>query len=153
MLKRLHRSFKGIDLDKSGSLSLSELKALPQLANNPLVEFVFRAFDADKNGVVDFAEFVSWLDMFIMQLEDIEKRYQFIFDIYDMDGDGFISNGDLYTSLRIMVGDNLQPKQLQQLVDRTILQGDTTRDGKLTYQEWRRMVSDTAVHERLILDL
>ena len=35
-----------------------------------------------------------------------------------------------------MVGDNLTEIQLQQLVDRTILQGDKDKDGKLNYKEF-----------------
>ena len=53
-----------------------------------------------------------------------------------MNNDGFISNGDLFTILKIMVGNNLSDTQLQQLVDRTILQGDKDKDGKLNYSEF-----------------
>lgn len=41
-----------------------------------------------------------------------------------MDKDGFISNGELFTVLKMMVGNNLTDLQLQQLVDRTIIKAD-----------------------------
>ena len=41
--------------------------------------------------------------------------------IYDMDNDGFVSNGELFQVLKMMVGNNLKDTQLQQIVDKTIL--------------------------------
>ena len=40
------------------------------------------------------------------------------FKIYDMDKDGFISNGELFQVLKMMVGSNLKDSQLQQIVDK-----------------------------------
>lgn len=50
-----------------------------------------------------------------------------------MDGDGFISNGELFQVLKMMVGDNLNEVQLQQIVDKTILEADVDRDGKIRF--------------------
>ena len=58
------------------------------------------------------------------------------FKIYDINQDGFISNGELFTVLRMMVGNNLKEVQLQQIVDKTILQFDTDGDGKISYEEF-----------------
>ena len=41
--------------------------------------------------------------------------------IYDMDNDGFVSNGELFQVLKMMVGNNLKDTQLQQIVDKTII--------------------------------
>ena len=38
--------------------------------------------------------------------------------------DGYISNGDLFQVMKMMVGDNLGDSQLQQLVDRQIVIAD-----------------------------
>ena len=38
-----------------------------------------------------------------------------------MDKDGYISNGELFQVLKMMVGNNLKETQLQQIVDKTIL--------------------------------
>ena len=45
----------------------------------------------------------------------------------DIDKDGFISNGELFQVLKVMVGDNLQDTQLQQIVDKTIIYADEVR--------------------------
>lgn len=55
---------------------------------------------------------------------DEEKKIEFAFKIYDIDEDGYITNGELFTVLKMMVGQNLTDLQLQQLVDRTIIKAD-----------------------------
>ena len=56
-----------------------------------------------------------------------------IFRIYDMDNDGYISNGELFQVLKMMVGSNLKDTQLQQIVDKTILFADKV-NLDITYQ-------------------
>jgi len=73
--------------------------------------------------------------------------------MYDVNNDGYISNGDLFKILKIMVGNNLTDTQLQQLVDRTILQGDKDKDGKLSYEEFVMMVKSSNIGEKLSVDL
>lgn len=124
-IKRLFRKFKKLDVDKSGTLSVGEFLAIPELEHNPLVNRVVHTFDIDKSGEVDFREFVSSLSVFAThEAHGKEQKYKFTFRVYDVDNDGFISNADLYHVLKAMVGSNLNDVQLQQLVDRTILQGD-----------------------------
>lgn len=55
------------------------------------------------------------------------------FKIYDMDRDGYISNGELFQVLKMMVGNNLKDAQLQQIVDKTIIYADKDRDGKISF--------------------
>lgn len=57
-----------------------------------------------------------------------------------MDGDGFISNGELFQVLKMMVGDNLTDVQLQQIVDKTILEGNTIdKSGRISYPEFKKV--------------
>ena len=58
------------------------------------------------------------------------------FSIYDIDQDGFISNGELFQVLKTMVGNNLTDKQLQEIVDKTILYADKDGDGKISFKEF-----------------
>ncbi len=69
------------------------------------------------------------------------------FAIYDMDGDGYLSNGDLFKCLKMLVGDNLNDIQIQQLVDRTIIQADEDLDGKISYDEFVNAVKDMKMGE------
>lgn len=65
------------------------------------------------------------------------------FKVYDMDRDGYISNGELFLVLKMMVGNNLKDGQLQQIVDKTIMEADKDGDGKLSFEEFQIMVAQT----------
>jgi len=106
-IKRLARRFKKLDLDGSGSLSIDEFMSLPELQQNPLVQRVIDIFDTDGNGEVDFKEFIQGISQFSVK-GDKETKLRFAFKIYDMDRDGYISNGELFQVLKMMVGNNLK---------------------------------------------
>lgn len=43
---------------------------------------------------------------------DEKEKMRFAFDIYDIDKDGHISNGELFTVMKMMVGNNLNDHQV-----------------------------------------
>ena len=53
-LRRLSRSFRKLDSDGSGTLSVKEFMDLPELHNNPLARRVIDLFDTNNDGEVDF---------------------------------------------------------------------------------------------------
>ena len=54
-IEKLSKRFKKLDLDNSGSISVTEFKTvLPELMDNPLVPRVITIFDTDGNGELDF---------------------------------------------------------------------------------------------------
>ncbi|KAL6443409.1 hypothetical protein ACFW04_002929 [Cataglyphis niger] len=109
--------------------------SLPELQQNPLVQRVIDIFDADGNGEVDFKEFIHGVSQFSVK-GDKESKLRFAFRIYDMDNDGYISNGELFQVLKMMVGNNLKDTQLQQIVDKTILFADKDEDGRISFEEF-----------------
>ncbi|KAK1905926.1 Calcineurin subunit B type 1, partial [Dissostichus eleginoides] len=129
-IKRLGKRFKKLDLDNSGSLSVEEFMSLPELQQNPLVQRVIDIFDTDGNG-----EFIEGVSQFSVK-GDKEQKLRFAFRIYDMDKDGYISNGELFQVLKMMVGSNLKDTQLQQIVDKTIINADRDGDGKISFEEF-----------------
>ena len=108
-------------------------------------------FDEDGNGTVDFHEFISGLSAFSAR-GNIEEKLHFAFKVYDIDRDGFISNGELFLVLKMMVGNNLKDVQLQQIVDKTIVEADKDGDGKISFEEFTHMVEATDVSRSMTLD-
>jgi serine/threonine-protein phosphatase 2B regulatory subunit len=151
-IKRLGKRFKKLDLDQSGSLSVEEFMSLPELQQNPLVQRVIEIFDTDGNGEVDFKEFIEGVSLFSVKGDKLSKL-RFAFKIYDIDRDGFISNGELFQVLKMMVGSNLKETQLQQIVDKTIINADTDGDGKISFEEFCAVVGNLDVHKKMVVDV
>jgi serine/threonine-protein phosphatase 2B regulatory subunit len=82
-----------------------------ELAQNPLVKRVIAVLDKNKDGNISFLEFVQGLNS-LSAGADQEEKLKFAFQIYDINNDGFISNGELFTVLKMMVGTNLTDVQL-----------------------------------------
>lgn len=148
---RLRKRFMKLDKDNSGTIERDEFLALPQVSSNPLATRMIAIFDEDGGGDVDFQEFVSGLSAFSSK-GNKEEKLRFAFKVYDIDRDGYISNGELFIVLKMMVGSNLKDQQLQQIVDKTIMEADLDRDGKISFEEFTKMVENTDVSMSMTLD-
>ncbi|KAI9312382.1 calcineurin subunit B [Dichotomocladium elegans] len=150
-IQRLYKRFMKLDKDNSGSIDKEEFLSIPQIANNPLASRMIAIFDEDGGGDVDFHEFIKGLSAFSARGNKTEKL-KFAFKVYDMDRDGYISNGELFLVLKMMVGNNLKDNQLQQIVDKTIMEADKDMDGKISFEEFMIMVENTDVAKQMTLE-
>lgn len=116
----------------------------------PYLSRLIAIFDEDGGGDVDFQEFVSGLSAFSSK-GNKEQKLQFAFKVYDIDRDGYISNGELFIVLKMMVGSNLKDQQLQQIVDKTIMEADLDKDGRISFEEFTKMVENTDVSMSMTL--
>merc|ERR1712168_427744 len=151
-ITKLGRRFRKLDLDNNGSISFEEFMALPELQQNPLVQRVIEIFDLDENGEIDFREFIEGMSLFSVNGDKTEKL-KFAFKVYDIDKDGLISSGELFTVLKMMVGSNLKDTQLQQIVDKTILYADQDGDGKINFEEFCSVVEPLEIHEKMTVTI
>ena len=78
---------------------------------------------------------------------------KFAFQFYDMNNDGYLSNGDLFNCLKMLVGENLTNIQIQQLTDRTLIAADRDLDGKICYDEFCEFVKDIQINELFAFDM
>ena len=99
---------------------------------------------------VDFKEFITALSVFSVKGDSVEKL-KFAFMVYDIDCDGFISNQELFQVLKMMVGTNLTDVQLQQIVDKTILEADSDRDGKISFDEFSKVLANTDLNSKMTI--
>lgn len=105
---RLYKRFVKLDKDGSGSIDTSEFMAIPQVSSNPLAHRLLDVFDSDGSGDVDFKEFLIGLSAFSQNGKQEDKLRCIIsisylikvaFKLYDIDRDGYISNGELFLVL------------------------------------------------------
>ncbi len=59
-----------------------------------ICDHVFRAFDVDCNGYVEFGEFL--LGFAICSHGDLRSRLDYAFECYDLDSNGYITEGKIY---------------------------------------------------------
>eukprot|EP00730_Choanoeca_flexa_P012786 TRINITY_DN4620_c0_g1_i2.p1 TRINITY_DN4620_c0_g1~~TRINITY_DN4620_c0_g1_i2.p1 ORF type:complete len:116 (+),score=33.22 TRINITY_DN4620_c0_g1_i2:101-448(+) len=96
------------------------------------------------------AEFIKGIALFTTD-SDRQKKLEFAFKIYDVDKDGYISNGELFYVLKLMVGNNLKDVQLQQIVDKTIIYADKDGDGRVSYDEFCAVVGGSDVASTMVV--
>ena len=102
-------------------------------------EHVFRIFDADKNGFIDFKEFL--LALYITCDGTAEEKLKAAFRMHDVDGNGIIDLDEMTTVLRAiygMMGEGssdpmfLAEERTRHIFDRM----DENKDGHLTEEEF-----------------
>src|SRR4051812_36527639 len=102
-------------------------------AVNPLCHRIIALFDTDGSDQVNFKRFVQTLSLFHPDATHAQKltgrctlRCQLhffsavLFRVYDVDGDGLISEADLFHVLKMLVGSYLEDAKLQKIVKKTI---------------------------------
>ena len=156
-LDRLRKRFQKIDTDSNGKIDKDEFMSIPGVADNPLGMRIMDVLDSDKCGKLSFDEFTNGLSIFLTANKggnNIHKneKLKFAFKIFDIDNDGYISNGELFIVLKMMIGDNVFDPDLHDLVDRTIAEADVEYDEMISFEEFVNVIKTTDVEKSLTLD-
>ena len=104
-------------------------------------EHVFRTFDTDQNGVIDFEEFL--LAMYVTSSGTAEEKLTWAFKMYDVDGNGTIDPDEMLKVVQAIYGmrreDATEPTSVADERARKIfLRMDENGDGQLTEEEFLR---------------
>ena len=104
-------------------------------------EHVFRAFDTDQNGVIDFEEFL--LAMYVTSARTAEEKLTWAFRMYDVDGNGVIDPEEMVKVVQAIYGmlreDGTEPMSTVDERARKIFHRmDENGDGQLTEEEFLR---------------
>merc|ERR1711988_924047 len=93
-------SFLEIDDDNSGLIEYPEFLKGFAIDDSPLVQKMFYVFDEDHSGNLDFYEFIKLVDKYRRMTYD--ERLSWCFQVYDLDGSGFIEKAEFYAILTDM---------------------------------------------------
>ncbi|PIA25566.1 hypothetical protein AQUCO_11100023v1 [Aquilegia coerulea] len=135
-IKGLQQMFNNMDTDRSGTITLEELKAglsrLGSKLTEPEIQQLMDAADVDQSGSIDYIEFIT-ATMHRHRLEKEENLYK-AFQYFDKDGSGLITRDELKHAMsEYGMGD-------EATIDEVINDVDTDKDGHINYEEFVAMM-------------
>ncbi|KAF2076109.1 hypothetical protein CYY_002571 [Polysphondylium violaceum] len=143
-LKTLYKQFKKDS--PSGNIDKIEFKEIMTqmgIADQFIQNLLFGVFDKNKDGTINFQEFVCGLSAITRGTP--EEKIEFAFSLYDIDGNGYISKLEMESILESMYrivgtlvtcsGKRFDP---QELIDEFFDKMDENGDGLISLEEYKR---------------
>ena len=118
-IKKCHKKFSGLDKDKKGFVSITDLVTIPEIENNPLRYHIAQYMsNNNENEAISFEAFIKVIDIFKNNKTD--RQYKFMYDLFDFDKDGKISSEDMLINFKLLLGNSLNEEQIKEIVEKTI---------------------------------
>ncbi|KAK3095230.1 hypothetical protein FSP39_011905 [Pinctada imbricata] len=118
----------------------------PQGDSSAYAHYVFNTFDHDRNGCINFEEFVMGLS--VLSRGSFQERLQWAFSLYDINGDGLITKEemlDIVSAIYDMMGRFSEPmideSSAREHVDRVFQNaGNPQQDNKTRLQHQQQNI-------------
>uniref|UniRef100_A0A8C8SID2 Guanylyl cyclase-activating protein 1 n=1 Tax=Pelusios castaneus TaxID=367368 RepID=A0A8C8SID2_9SAUR len=125
----------------SGQLTLHEFKQFFGLKNlspasNKYIEQMFETFDFNKDGYIDFMEYVAALSLVLKG--KVEQKLRWYFKLYDVDGNGCIDRGELLNIIKAIRAINRCDETMtaEEFTNMVFDKIDINGDGELSLEEF-----------------
>lgn len=99
---------------------------------------MFRLFDANSDGILEFRDFCNGLA--ILQKGTKQEKLEFLFELFDLNGDKFIDKTEftwLVTWQYKVMGFHDYDDMVSTAVDVAFTEFDVDHDGRLSFQEFQ----------------
>ena len=136
---KLRKIFESLDKDHNGAIDKSELleqyqKFFPGTTQNQLkiINTFLESADVNNNGKIDYAEFLTTMNLGNKELG--EKTLKEVFDFYDYNKNGSIEASDIK---EIFEYTGLSDKEIHEMLDDVDLNGDR----EISFEEFYKLIT------------
>lgn len=151
-IRHLYMRFRKLDRGRKGVVTVDDLNMIPELSTNPLGPRIVELFDEEHSGHINFRTFLERMSVFSGH-SGREPKLAFLFRVWDVDGDGYVSQGDMEATLKSMAGSKLPPAAIGEVVRRTLAAADMDGDGKLTRHEFEVAMGGSTIGSTLAIPM
>ncbi|GAB6033791.1 Kv channel-interacting protein 4 [Chamberlinius hualienensis] len=150
--KELQHMYRGFKQEcPSGIVSEETFKGIyaqffPQGDSSQYAHYVFKSFDHDQSGQLNFEDFVVALS--VLSRGSLSEKLQWAFHLYDINGDGFITKDEMHNivnSIYDLMGKCTEPviedATTREHVERVFERLDLNKDGVVTLEEFMDSLS------------
>jgi len=147
-IRRLYDKFRRVDKDNSNTLSVEEFMNLPQFKLNPLAFRLAQLLDPKETGAITFRDFVHCMSSLSPHAPS-ELKMKLAFQIYDVDGDGGISESDLAEMIKTLTStSNVTEDQIAQVVENVFTELSLT-SSSIPFEEFAKVVAGSDLDSHL----
>ena len=111
------------------------MKSLGQNPSDAELQDMIAEVDDDGSGEIEFEEFCEMMARKMNEC-DVEEELKQAFDMFDTDGNGFVTKDELK-----IVMEKLGEKLSSVEIDEMISEADTDNDGQVNWEEFRVMMT------------
>ncbi|KAJ4460478.1 putative calcineurin B [Paratrimastix pyriformis] len=139
-INQLYQHFRQI-ASRDGTITAPAFKEALGLQDNLFADRIFLLFDTNRNGTLDFREFIQGLSV-LGKRGTMEEKLRFSFRVYDFDGDGTIDSAELCKILKasFLSGEGMTDEQLRLAVDAMFADADSDGNGHIDFEEYRTLM-------------
>lgn len=141
-ISELQQTFLALDVNRDGTLTAVEIKQgieKQKLALPVDLDSVLANLDTDGSGVIDYTEFIA-ATLSVKQYTQ-ESVLWTAFRVFDRDNSGSITRDEMMDVLNDMD---------EKTVDQMIKEVDVDKDGQISFDEWKAMMSRNNLTDQVV---
>ncbi|KAM0026179.1 putative EF-hand domain-containing protein [Helianthus debilis subsp. tardiflorus] len=135
----LYQRFCQLDRNSGGFISADEFLSVPEFAVNPLSQRLFRMIDG-----LNFKEFVAFLSAFSSRAT-LQHKVEYIFKVYDSDGNGKVAFSDLLDVLRDLTGQFISEQQRELVLTQVLEEAGYKKDSTLVLSDFMKILGNSGL--------